>query len=297
MHPARVVQAVILAIGFIPLAASVRAQAVVVRPHESGGIEVAPPAASDGSRVLPWGIEHVVAMRDGQTLRIQGVIGSVRMRRATFRDLASFTVVRADGGPAPRVVVLPGPTGVTVCAVYPSPNPTKPNVCLADGKAQLTEGLQQDWPEVTFEVGVPDGVNVAVHVVTGDIRAEAPTGRHVNLKTGKGRIAVVDYGAAGLRADSMAGDVELTLAPRPLTAMRTVSSSVAYGTLHVLIPAATPIRFYVSGRVSSAFPLQRTVAHHYSEGTLGLDTGPYVTMRLSADPPGTIDIRSADDPP
>jgi hypothetical protein len=295
MNPSiRFARLTVPAICLVALTGAAGAQGVVVRPHPSGAVEVVIPTGPDGSWVLPWGIRQVAAMTAGQTLDIRGVVGSVRVTRSTLGDMAPFTVTRADGGPAPRVVVVPGPTSVTVCAVYPSPNPKKPNVCRSDGTSTLTEGLQKDWPEVTFEVGLPDGVDLAVHVVTGNIRADAPPERDVTLQTGKGRIAVVDYGAATLRADSMAGDVQLTLAKMPLAATRTVSSSVGYGTMYVRLPETTPIRAYVSGRLSSVFPLEQKVADQY-EGTIGPDTMPYVILRLSAGLLGKVDIQAADD--
>jgi hypothetical protein len=294
MPAVRFVHVSLTAFALAALAAPVRAQDVVIRPREGGAVEVLIPTAADGSRVLPWNIEQVQAMKADQTLDIRGVIGAVRVHRSKFRDLASFTVSKADGGPTPRVVVLPHLTGVTVCAVYPSPNPTKPNTCLPDGKAKLTEGIAKNWPEVTFDVGLPDGVNVAVHVITGDIRADAPPQRDVTLVTGKGRIAVVDYGAATLHIDSTAGDMQLTVAALPSSAPRSVFGSVRYGTMTVRLHDTTPVRLYVSGTVRSVFPLAPGVAGQ-QEATLGPETGPVVAMRLSAGPLGTIDIQSADE--
>jgi len=294
MHPGRFVHVTLAALALAALAAPAPAQDVVIRSREGGAVEVVIPTAADGSRVLPWNIRQVQAMKAGQTLDIRGVIGSVRVHRSEFRDLASFTVSKADGGPMPRVVVLPHPTGVAVCAVYPSPNPKKPNTCLPDGKAKLTEGIAKDWPEVTFDIGLPDGVDVAVHVITGNIRADAPPQRNVTLVTGKGRIAVVDYGAATLQIDSMAGDMQLTVAALPASAPRSVFGSVGYGTMTVRLHDTTPVHLYASGTVTSVFPLEPGVAG-LQEATLGPETGPYVALRLSAGLLGKIDIQSADE--
>jgi hypothetical protein len=291
---ARIVRTAVITTGLVALARPTDAQGVVVRPREHGTLEVAIPTAADGSRALPWGIEQVQAMSPGQRLDIRGVIGQVRITRSPWSDMATFKVTRADGDPAPRVVVLPDPTGVTVCAVYPSPDPKKPNECRPDGKAKLTNGVRNDWPAVSFEIGVPDIANYAVHLIDGNIRADAAPGTRVTLNTVKGRIAVVDYGAASLRADSLAGDMQLTLSSLPVTQTRFLALSVVKGTMEVRIPETTPVHYWISGRVRSHRPLDG-----YAEawqGTLGPDGDPYVSLRLSAGILGQIEIMPPVDP-
>jgi hypothetical protein len=290
---ARIVRTIVRTIGatsgLVALAAAARAQDVVIRPHPSGGVEVALPTAADGSRVLPWGIEQVQAMRPGQLLSIRGVIGKVRITRSTIAGMATLRVTRADGEPAPRVVVVPSPSGVTVCAVHPSPNPKKPNECRPDGKARLINGAERDWPAVAFEVGVPDAVNYSVNLIDGDIRADAAPGTRVTLNTHKGRIAVVDYGAASLQADSMVGDMELIVSALPLRTTRLLLLSVMKGTMDVRIPETTPVHYLITGHVRSDYPL--TGPADFKEGTFGPDDDPYVRLQLSAGIMGRIEIR------
>jgi hypothetical protein len=130
---------------------------------------------------------------------VHGEITVVRSKDENAR----VSITRDAGATEPRIQMLNHERGVTICTVYTSPNPKKPNECLPGNKGRLTEGVTGQSPSVRFRAEVPDGIHLAGQIVFGDLNANVGAS-NLHLKSVNGNISIKETGARVVQAETSA---------------------------------------------------------------------------------------------
>ena len=182
----------------------------------------------------------------GQTLEVKGINGAVRVVEAASPAIAvkATRTGRRDDPNAVRIAVVPHAGGITICAVYPSPDASKPNECKP-GEAGRTAVKNNDV-EVAFDVQLPPGLHlvaktvngaVEAHRISGDVKAHTVNGRvvveakgNVDARTVNGGITLglAEGANAALSAKVVNGKIESDL---PLTVKNKISSRIINATI------------------------------------------------------------------
>jgi Putative adhesin len=138
------------------------------------------------------------AVAAGGVVEIKGVHGRVEAAPAAGGEVEVVAEKRARrSNPAGvRVEVVEHSEGVTICAVYPSPEGKGPNVCAPGDGGQMS--VQNNDVEVNFTVRVPAGVRFRGRTVNGDVEALNLTG-DVDAMTVNGSINVSTAGLASAK--------------------------------------------------------------------------------------------------
>jgi hypothetical protein len=209
------------------------------------------------------------AVAAGATLEIKAVNGNVTAQPASGGE-AEVTAVKRGRRSDPesvRIEVLPHAGGVTICAVYPSPDGRRPNECGVGEEGRMN--TQNNDVNVHFTVRVPPGVRFVGKSVNGDVEAEQLSGP-VSIATvnGSANFSTSSYGEAttvngSIKAQMGAGDWPDTLE------FNTVNGGI---TLDLPADVGTEVRAStVNGDISTDFPL--TVTGRFSprrmNGTIG----------------------------
>jgi Toastrack DUF4097 len=144
----------------------------------------------------------------GRVIEIKGINGDVDAQSASgglIEVIAAKEGRRSD----PRLVniqVLEHADGVTICAVYPSDDPNRPNECKP-GKGGRNN-IRNNDVKVDFAVRVPLGVRFTGRTVNGEVRVES-LASDVQAATVNGsvRISTVGHAQAEIRAETVNGDI------------------------------------------------------------------------------------------
>src|SRR5260221_2013246 len=127
------------------------------------------------------------AIPQGRAIEIKGVNGDVRAEPSGGNEVEVVAVKRGtrDNPDSVRIDVVPHAGGVTICAVYPSPDGQKPNECLPGDAGRMN--VQNNDVSVRFTVRVPAGVALVGKTVNGEIEALRLNG-DVTLSTVNGSV-------------------------------------------------------------------------------------------------------------
>jgi hypothetical protein len=224
-----------------------------------------------------------IKMVKDTTLELRGVHGEITLLKAKGDDV-TLSITRTTEGDEPRLEMLRHDHGVTVCTVYASPNPKKPNECAPGTKSRLTEGVKPDRSaSIRLRADVPDGVHVLARLVLGNIGTNVGTG-NLDLVTVNGNITISDNGSRVIQASAGKGDLDAMLSPadhRPQ--QRTVRLDVKMGLMRVAIPTTLPIRYHISSDkdIDSTFELEKPIGS-IRMGTLGPGDTPAMHLSLDA---------------
>jgi len=192
------------------------------------------------------------ALASGQTIEIKGVNGAIDARPSPSGqvEVVAERSGRRNDPEEVRIEVVQHGGGVTICAVYPSPD-DRPNECLPgkDGRMRV----KNNDVKVRFTVRVPAGVGFTGRTVNGGVDAEGLDGNLV-LSTVNGSIAFSTTGYAeattvngSIRGALGSGDWPDTLG------FETVNGSI---TLELADGLATDVEARtVNGSISTDFPL------------------------------------------
>jgi len=197
-------------------------------------------------------------LRAGSILNIKGVNAHLELTRAA----GSETIVTATLDAAatePRVEMIQEEGVVTICTVYVSPNPKKPNECRPGGKGRLTEGVKRNSPFAHFRIDIPDGLRFFAQVFEGNLKSEVGASE-VNLKTTIGDISIVDNGSPRIDADAgLKGNLTALISADERQAERFVSLKVTAGDLKVTIPTTVPISYTIisDASINTPYPLEK----------------------------------------
>jgi hypothetical protein len=205
----------------------------------------------------------------GQSIEVIGVNGSIRASAARGGNIA-VTAVKTAGRSNPaevRIETVAHAGGVTVCAIYPSPDSREPNECRPGGRGR--NNSKDNDTRVDFTVQVPAGIGLLARTVNGSIDAEGLQS-DTDGTTVNGSVSVSTTGSA--RATTVNGSINATMdrAVWPNGGKFTTVN----GAVTVRLPASVnaDVRLStVSGGIQSDFPLQMAndPGPKHAEGVLG----------------------------
>ncbi|HEX2456208.1 MAG TPA: DUF4097 family beta strand repeat-containing protein [Vicinamibacterales bacterium] len=209
------------------------------------------------------------AVLQGNTIEIKGVNGDVTAGPASGNDV-EVTAERKSRRNDPedvKIEVVQHGEGVTICAVYPSTDASRPNECKPGNEGRMN--VQNNDVTVKFMVRVPAGVRFIGHTVNGDVEADS-MGGPVSLKTvnGSATFGTTAYGEASTVNGSIRGSLGSGMWNDALT-FHTVNGSITLdlpGDTSAAVRART-----VNGDISTDFPI--TVSGRFTprrlDGTIG----------------------------
>jgi len=223
----------------------------------------------------------------GQAVEIKGVNGEIRAAPATGDRVEVTAVKRARRSDPAEVQIkaVEHAGGVTICAVYPTPEGKEPNDCApGEGGRMSTENNDVN---VRFTVRVPAGVRFVARTVNGGIEAEG-LNADVVARTVNGDVQLSTDGRA--EAETVNGSVTATVGQadgtQPLT-FKTVN-----GSIEVALPQAASASLRastVNGDIQSDFPLHgdTRISRRALSGTIGSGGRPLALDTVN----GSIHIR------
>ena len=208
------------------------------------------------------------SIAQGNVIEIKGVNGGVKASASTGGEVEVSAVMRGRrNNPAEvRLEIVQHGDGVTICAMYPSPD-SRPNECQPGDGGRMN--VQDNDVTVEFTVRVPPGVRFAGRTVNGDVTADGLAGP-VAVRTVNGD---VEFSTSGYgHASTVNGSIRASLGnaqwSEPLV-FKSVNGSVT-----VVLPADASADLKVStvnGSISTAFPINvtGTVNPRRLNGTIG----------------------------
>ena len=223
-------------------------------------------------RVVPRNADDFTwhgALRPGATLEVKGVNGDVSAALSSGAEghvTAQRSGRRADPESV-RLEVVEHAGGVTICAVYPSRDASRPNECRPGTEGRMN--VQNNDVRVHFTVQVPPGIRFAGRTVNGEVDAQGLQGpvllATVNGSTG---FSTSSYGEASTVNGSIRGAMGASDWSEGL-GFKTVNGTI---TLDLPPDLSTEVRATtVNGEISTDFPLAVTgrLSRRYVQGTIG----------------------------
>jgi hypothetical protein len=248
-------------------------------------------AASRDRSTLAIGEAVPLTLKPGATLRIRNVVGEIEVTRAAGPE-ATVTAIAQTATALPRIEMLrdEGESGMTICAVYDSRNPKKPNECLAGGKGRLTEGTNDKSAPVRFEIKLPDVVNFEGSQVKGNIMSRAGAST-ITLSTGVGDLSLWDYGSHSIDATiQLSGTLTAFISPG-IGLERKIALEIATGKLHVAVPATAPISYTIASERPPVTTFTPERVGNKWRGRLGPPSPPGLTLVLTSGFMGAISLQ------
>jgi len=205
----------------------------------------------------------------GQVIEIKGVNGAINASASSSGDVevtASKSARRSNPAEV-RIEVVQSSKGMTICAVYPSPEGKEPNRCAPGDEGRMN--TNNNDTQVHFDVRVPAGVGFIGHNVNGEIDAESLQG-DVDAHTVNGSIKVATTGAA--TASTVNGSLNVTMGRGDFPdggSFKTVNGSITLrvaGAIDADLNADT-----LNGDITSDFPItiRGAASQRRIRGTLG----------------------------
>jgi Zn-dependent protease with chaperone function len=197
----------------------------------------ASPSFAPGS-VRGWGaaaFHWTGVMHTGQNIEIQGVLGNIRVETAP----ADSVVVHAtrhgrSTDPDIHFDVVRHSKGVTICAMYPTPDSVAANVCTPGAPVQYN--TRANDVEIEFVVRVPRGVNVVASTATGSITT-TPLQSAVQAYSLSGDIDIATSEHAS--AESKSGDIRVAMGRADWDG--TASLATLAGNIWVTLPESSSV--------------------------------------------------------
>lgn len=204
----------------------------------------------------------------GRTIEIKGVNGSIQATGSSG-DQVEVVATRRGRRSDPESVQIKTfehEGGITVCALYPSTDPARPNECLAGNKGRMNS--KNNDVSVEFVVKVPAGVRLAARTVNGAVDASGLSA-DADVETVNGSVKVQTSGVA--RAQTVNGSVQASMGRADWSSdleIKTVN-----GSIRVTLPKAASTTVdaeTVNGSIVSDFSLSGgTVTRRRLKGTIG----------------------------
>lgn len=209
------------------------------------------------------------ALGTGRVVEIKGVNGNVRAEPSTGNEVEVVAVksARKSDPAGVQIVALEHADGVTICAVYPSPDASRQNTC-EPGDSWRSHTRNNDVV-VNFTVRVPAGVRFSGRTVNGAVEARS-LGADVKAYTVNGGVEVSTTGMA--EAGTVNGSLHISMGRADWTGkldFQTVNGGI---TLELPASASAEVNGEtVNGDIQTDFPL--TVQGRFSRnrltGTIG----------------------------
>lgn len=205
----------------------------------------------------------------GQAVEVKGVNGRVEAQPATGSEVEVRAAKRGrrSNPESVDIRVVEHGGGVTVCAVYPTPEGERPNEC-APGEAGRMSSRDNDV-QVDFVVSVPSGVNFVGRTVNGEIEArDLPADAEAYTVNG----GVVVEAAGHTIGRTVNGSIQARMGRADWTGE--AEFATVNGTITLELPAGAGAEVdarTVNGGIETDFPLQITgrVSRRKMSGTIG----------------------------
>ena len=209
------------------------------------------------------------SVRQGGTLEIKGINGDVTAMTGSGTDVEVTAERRArrNNPEEVRLEVVEHADGVTICAVYPSKDATRPNECRPGSEGRMN--VQNNDVSVRFVARVPPGVRFVGRTVNGDVDAQGLNGPvAISTVNGSTAFSTTSYGEASTVNGSIRGILGASGWNEGL-AFHTVNGSITLDLppdLSADVHATT-----VNGEISTDFPMliKGRVSHRQVSGTIG----------------------------
>ncbi|HEY7055667.1 MAG TPA: DUF4097 family beta strand repeat-containing protein [Vicinamibacterales bacterium] len=205
----------------------------------------------------------------GSAIEVKGVNGNVRAEASGSNEVEVVAEKRArrSNPEDVRIEVVQHADGVTICAVYPSRDASRPNVCAPGHEGRMN--VQDNDVTVNFTVRVPAGVRLIGTTVNGEVEALRLNGP-IALSTVNGSVTF-STSASG-KATTVNGTIRGELGRADWT--DTLEFSTVNGSINLTLPPdlSTDVKAQtVNGDISTDFPLTVTgrISRRRLEGTIG----------------------------
>jgi hypothetical protein len=221
--------------------------------------------AGDSSNDFRWSGR----VASGGTIEIKGILGNIKAEASSSGE-AEVVAVKSGRRSDPKEVeirVVEHSGGVTICAVYPSGDPNRPNDCQV-GENWHSSTHNNDV-NVEFTVRVPQGVRFRGATINGSVETGA-LGSDVEASTVNGSIRITAAGIA--RASTINGSITASLGSANWTSpleFKTVNGGI---TLDLPSDTSAEVRAEtLNGDISSDFPMNTLtrVGRKHLNGTIG----------------------------
>jgi hypothetical protein len=205
----------------------------------------------------------------GSAIEVKGVNGDVRAEPSGSNEVEVLAEKRGrrSNPEDVRIEVVQHADGVTICAVYPSRDSSKPNECQPGGGGRMN--VQNNDVTVRFTVRVPAGVRLIGRTVNGDVEARRLNGP-IALSTVNGS---VDFStSASGRATTVNGTIRGELGRADWS--DTLEFSTVNGSIQLTLPPdlnSEVTAQTVNGDISTDFPMTVTgrISRRRLQGTIG----------------------------
>lgn len=205
----------------------------------------------------------------GQAVEIKGINGEIKASPAAGDRVEVTAVKRARrSDPASvEIKVVEHAGGVTICAVYPTPEGNAPNECRP-GEGGRNSSQNNDV-NVNFTVRVPAGARFVGRTVNGAVEASALTG-DVDARTVNGEVRLSTAGRA--EAETVNGSITASVGRADGT--EGLSFKTVNGSITLDLPAGANAELHaetVNGDISTDFSLtgQTRISRRRLSGTIG----------------------------
>jgi DUF4097 and DUF4098 domain-containing protein YvlB len=231
----------------------------------------------------------------GKSVEIKGISGDISAEPATGPEIevvANKTAHRSDPA-AVKIQVVEHPGGVTICAIYPSDDPSGVNTCqpgTGNGhSSSATIGVRNNDVRVDFTVRVPQGVGFIGRTINGEIKAASLSGNVISF-TVNGSIRISTSGYA--EAKTVNGEIVASLGngnwPNAIE-FKTVNGGITLDLPAGLSAQVTADTF--NGEIASEFPINLlgVMSRKHLSGMIGGGGRELILKTLN----GSINLRRA----
>jgi hypothetical protein len=205
----------------------------------------------------------------GRAIEIKGVSGEVRAEPASGNEVevVAHKSARRSDPAGVRLQVVEHPGGVTICAVYPNSESSRPNDCKPGAGGHTS--VHNNDVNVDFTVRVPQGVRFIGRNVNGGVEARS-IASDVEAYTVNGGININAAGKA--QANTVNGSINASLGDANWT--NTIEFKTVNGSITLDLPAQTNTELEaetVNGDISTDFPMtvQGRFGRRHVSGTIG----------------------------
>jgi hypothetical protein len=200
----------------------------------------------------------------GQTIEIKGVNGNVRAEGSGGNqvEVVANKKGRRSDPKEVEIRVLEHAGGVTICAVYPSSDASRPNECQPGRDGHMN--VSNNDVSVDFIVKVPTGVRFSGRTVNGEVEAER-IGADVEASTVNGSINISASGIA--QAKTVNGSIKAAMGNA--TWANELMFNTVNGSITLELPSALSAEMRaetLNGDISSDFAMNMQSAQEGGRG-------------------------------
>jgi Putative adhesin len=231
---------------------------------------------------------------EGKAVEIKGISGNISAEPARGDEVEVVAIKSSNRSDTESVKVqlVEHPDGVTICALYPTDDPSVVRTCEPGrNKSNFSSGanIRNNDVRVDFTVRVPAGVSFVGKTINGEIKAASLAG-NVFTHTVNGSIQISTSGYA--QAKTVNGSILASMGNSSWP--DAIEFKTVNGGITLDLPAALSTKISAetfNGQISSDFPVNvvGTVSRKQLTGTIGAGGRELVIKTLN----GSINLRRA----